>query len=127
VNAGYTYAHSVVTSDPNPALVGNWLAEVPRHAGSLSVRFRGDRGTTGEIRGRVVGRSYGDVTNLALAPAHRIVDLSFSQPLRSWMSAYVLVENAFDEEYYLPLAVNSFRSGLPRTVTIGVRMDALRR
>ncbi|HEX8617957.1 MAG TPA: TonB-dependent receptor, partial [Thermoanaerobaculia bacterium] len=127
VNAGYTYAHSVVTSDPTPSLVGKWIAEVPRHSGSLSVRFRGDGGTTGEIRGRVVGRSYGDVSNLAVAPAHRIVDFSFSQPLRSCTNVYVLVENAFDEEYYQPLAVNSFRSGLPRTVTAGVRIDAFRR
>jgi outer membrane receptor protein involved in Fe transport len=125
VNAGYTYAHSVVVSDPDPALIGNWLGEVPRHAGSLALRFRGDGGTTGELRGRVVGRSYGDATNLALAPAHRIVDFSLSQPVRPWMDAYVLVENAFDETYYLALAVNSFRSGLPRTVTVGVRLDGL--
>lgn len=125
VNAGYTFAHSVVTSDPNPALVGNWLVEVPRHSGSLALRFRGDGGTTGEVRGRVVGRSYGDATNLALAPAHRIVDMSLSQPLRAWLDAYVLIENAFDEQYYMPLAVNSFRSGLPRTVTAGIRVDGL--
>ncbi|MEA2464140.1 MAG: hypothetical protein QOJ98_1887, partial [Acidobacteriota bacterium] len=123
VNAGYAYAHSVVVSDPDPELVGNTLAEVPRHAGSLAVRFRGDGGTTGEIRGRAVGRSYGDATNLAIAPAHRIVDFSLSQPVLPWMDAYLLVENAFDETYYLALAVNSFRSGLPRTITVGVRLD----
>ena len=125
VNAGYTFADSVVVADPNPAIEGNWLGEVPRHAGSLSLRFRGTRGTMAELRGRVVGRAYSDATNLALAPAHRVVDFSFSQPLRSWLEAYVLVENAFDESYYMPLAVNSFRLGLPRTVTAGIRVDSL--
>jgi outer membrane receptor protein involved in Fe transport len=126
VNAGYTYADSVVTSDPSPSLVGNWIAEVPRHAGSLAVRYRGDRGTSGEIRARAVSRSFGDASNLAEEPAYRIIDLSFAQTVRPGLDVYAIVENALDEHYYLPLAVNSFRSGLPRTVTAGVRLDGFR-
>lgn len=124
LNAGYTYADSVVTDDPSPALVGNWIAEVPRHAGSLTLRFRGDRGTNGEIRARVVSRSFGDSSNLAVEPAYRVVDLSFSQTVRRGLDVYTVIENALDEDYYLPLAVNSFRRGLPRTVTAGIRFDA---
>jgi len=123
LNAGYTYADAIVIADPTPELVGKLLPEVPPHIGSLSVRFHGDRGTSADIRGRVLSRSYGEAANLALSPAHRVVDLSISQQLRSWIDAYAMVENVFDEKYYLALAPASFRSGLPRTVTAGVRVN----
>jgi outer membrane receptor protein involved in Fe transport len=120
--AGYTYAEGIITDDPNPELIGNWLIEVPGQYGSLTVRYRGDRGTVVEARGRSVGRSYGDTSNIAVTPAHRVVDFSATHPMRPWMDAYVLVENVFDENYYMALAATSFRRGLPRTVTAGVRL-----
>jgi outer membrane receptor protein involved in Fe transport len=123
VNAGYTYADAIIAADPNPELIGNMLPEVPAHSGSLSVRYRNDRGTSADVRGRVVSRSYAEAANAVVSPAHRVVDLSISQRLRSSVELYALVENLFDEHYYLALAVNSFRSGLPRTVTTGVRLQ----
>lgn len=123
VNAGYTYADAIIAADPSPELVGNRLPEVPEHSGSLSVRYRNDRGTSADIRGRVLSRSYAEAANAAKSPAHRVVDLSITQRIRSSMELYALVENVFDEHYYLALAVNSFRSGLPRTVTTGVRLQ----
>ncbi|HEX7149893.1 MAG TPA: TonB-dependent receptor [Thermoanaerobaculia bacterium] len=122
VNAGYTFADSTIVEDPNPELVGKMIPEVSRHIGSLGLRFRGDGGTTAEVRGRVLSRSYGEAQNLALSPAHRVVDLSASQPLRPWLDVYGAIENVFDEEYWLALAPTSLRSGLPRTVTVGVRV-----
>ncbi len=122
-NAGYTYANAVIIDDPSPELIGNRIPEVAPHIGSLSVRFRGDHGTYLDVRGRVLSRSYGESANLAISPAHRVVDLSLSQTLRSWIDAYAIIENAFDEHYYLALAPTSFRSGLPRTITAGLRMN----
>lgn len=123
VTSSYTFADSVVTSDPDPALVGKMMTDVSRHAGSVSVRYRGDGGTTAEVRGRAVSRSYGDASNLALSPGHRVVDLSVSQAVRPWLDVYTMLENAFDENYYQALAATSFRRGLPRTVTAGVRIN----
>lgn len=125
INAGYTFADAVITSDPTPSIVGNELPEVPRHAGSVSVRFRADRGTTAVVRGTIMSRSYGDVTNTAVSNAHHVIDVSLSQPLRSWMDVYALVENALDEDYYLALTATSLRSGLPRTVTGGIRISGM--
>ena len=123
LNAGYTLADSTIIEDPDPALIGNMVPEVPKHIGSLGVRYRGVHGTNVDVRGRVVSRSYGEASNLALSPAHRVVDFSISQPVRPWLELYGVVENVFDESYYLALAPTSFRSGLPRTVTGGVRID----
>jgi outer membrane receptor protein involved in Fe transport len=125
VNGSFTFADSVVTSDPSPALVGNQIAEVPRYAGSLSIRYVDERGTRGEVRGRSISRSFGDASNGALSPAHQVVDLSLSQTISKSLDVYVLLENALDENYYQALAANSFRRGLPRTVTAGVRVSAL--
>ena len=121
--AGYTYSEGIITDDPDPALIGNWLIEVPAQYGSLTVRYRGDRGTVVEARGRSVGRSYGDTSNIAVTPSHRVVDFSATHPVRPWMDAYLIVENALDENYYMALAATSFRRGLPRTVTAGVRVS----
>jgi iron complex outermembrane receptor protein len=122
-NAGYTYADAKIVDDPSPDLIGKRMPEVAPHVGTLSVRFRGDRGTTFDIRGRVLSRSYGEAANLAIAPAHRVVDLSASQELRSWIDAYVIAENIFDEHYYLALTPSAFRTALPRTITAGFRVN----
>ncbi|HET8796591.1 MAG TPA: TonB-dependent receptor, partial [Thermoanaerobaculia bacterium] len=111
INAGYTYADATITEDPDPAIAGNLIPEVAPHIGSLGVRFRGDRGTTVDFRGRVVSRSYGEVANQAVSPAHRVVDLSLSQRVRPWLDVYGAIENAFDEVYWLALTTSSFRSG----------------
>lgn len=121
-DASYTYADSIVTDDPSPQLRGKRIADVPRDAGSLSMRYHGDRGTTFEVRGRSVGRCYGDATGTALSPAHRVVDLSLTQAVRPWADVYLVGENIFDELYYQALAVNSFRTGLPRSITAGIRV-----
>jgi outer membrane receptor protein involved in Fe transport len=123
LNAGYTLADSTIIEDPDASLVGNMIPEVPKHIGSLGLRYRSDRGTSVDLRGRVVSRSYGEASNLALSPANRVVDFSVSQPVRPWLDVYGVVENVFDESYYLALAPTSFRSGLPRTVTGGVRIN----
>ncbi|MGK2856047.1 MAG: TonB-dependent receptor [Thermoanaerobaculia bacterium] len=122
----YTFADAVITSDPAGGLEGNRVAEVPRHAGALALRFTGEKGASGEIRGRAVGDSYGDASNLALSPAHQVLDLAYARPVRPGLELYVLAENVFDEEYYLALTATSFRSGLPRTITAGVRLDRFR-
>lgn len=124
LRGGYTFADSVIASDPDPELVDNWTPEVPRHAGSIALRFVGERGTRGEIRARAQGDSYGDLENLAVQPAHQVVDVSFSQTLRVGLDIYVQAENVFDEVYYVALTPTALRSGLPRTITGGVRLDS---
>ncbi|HEX2831531.1 MAG TPA: TonB-dependent receptor [Thermoanaerobaculia bacterium] len=123
MNAGYTFADSTIIEDPDPDIVGNMIPEVSKHVGSLGLRFHGDRGTTIDMRGRVLSRQYGEAANQAVAPAHRIVDLSASQQLRSWLDVYATLENVFDQGYYFALTPTSFRSGLPRTFTAGLRFS----
>ena len=123
VNAGYTYADARVVEDPNPALEDKLFPEVAPHIGTLSVRYRGNDGLTADLRGRVLSRSYGEAANLRASPAHRILDISVSRPITSWLDAYAVVENLLDEDYYYVLTPTALRSGQPRVVTGGVRIQ----
>jgi outer membrane receptor protein involved in Fe transport len=127
LHAGYTFADSTVVDDPDPTIIGNMIPEVSRHVGSLGVRFHGERGTTVDARGRVLSRQYGEAANLAVSPAHRVVDISVSQAVRPWIDVYATLENAFDQNYYLAFTPTAFRSGLPRTFTGGIRVSGWRK
>jgi outer membrane receptor protein involved in Fe transport len=122
-DASYTYADSIIVDDPNPLVEGNLVPEVVPHIGSLTLRYVSDGGTTMSIRGRTLSRSYGEATNSAVQPAHQVVDLFLSHPLRSWIDAYVVAENVFDEVYYYALTSVTQRSGRPRSLSAGVRLN----
>lgn len=122
LEAGYTWADSVITEAPAANLVGKLVPDVVPHIGSLGVRYRGDDGLKVDLRGRVMSRSYGEPANVTAAPAHRIVDVAVSRPVRPWLEVYALAENALDEEYFwLLLTPTNRRVGAPRTITGGVR------
>jgi outer membrane receptor protein involved in Fe transport len=74
------------------------------------------------VRGRVLSKSYGEAANLAASPAHRVVDLSLSRPLRPWLDAYAVLENVFDEHYYHVVTPTALRTAQPRSVSGGVRI-----
>lgn len=123
VNAGYTYSDSkIVENKVDPTVEGKQIPDVAKHYGTLALRFRAARGTAIDLRGRVLSRSYGEPANVVPAPAHRILDVSVSHPVRSWMDAYALLENALDEPYFYVLTPTSFRTGQSRTFSAGVRM-----
>jgi outer membrane receptor protein involved in Fe transport len=122
LNLGYTYADSTIVEDPTPSLVGKLVPEVVPHIGSLGVRYRGRDATTLDLRYRVLGRAYGEAANLAVSPAHRVLDVSVSRPVRSWIDAYAILENALDERYHYSLTPTAQRSGQPRTFSMGVRV-----
>jgi len=123
IDLGYTYADSTIVEDPSPDLIGKLIPEVVPHIGSLGIRFNGRDATAISVRYRVLSTSYGDSANTAVTPAHRVLDLAASRPLRSWLNVYATLENALDEEYYYALTPTALRSGQPRTFSLGVRMN----
>jgi outer membrane receptor protein involved in Fe transport len=123
IDAGYAYTDSTILENKiDPTLEGKQVPDVPKHMGSLSIRFHALSGTSIDVRGRVLSRSYGEPANVVPAPAHRIVDVSVSQPIRSWIDAYARLENAFDEQYFYVLTPTSFRTGQSRAFSAGMRM-----
>jgi outer membrane receptor protein involved in Fe transport len=123
VDAGYTYCDSTTVDTPvDRSIEGKILPDVAPHYGSLSVRYVSTHGTSVDVRGRVVSRSYGEPANVVPAPAHRILDLAVSHPVRGWIDAYAMLENAFDDHYFYVLTPTSFRNGQPRAFSAGLRM-----
>jgi outer membrane receptor protein involved in Fe transport len=122
VEAGYTYADATITDAHSAALIGKLIPDVVPHIGTLTLRYRGTDGTTLDLRGRVLSRSYGEPNNVVAAPAHRVLDVAVSRPMASWLDVFATVENAFDEEYFYVLAATSFRSAAPRMYTAGIRL-----
>lgn len=120
---GYTYADSTIVEDPSPDLVGKLIPEVVPHIGSLGLRFTARDATVASVRYRVLSTSYGDAANLAVTPAHRVLDLAISRPLLAWLDGYATLENALDESYHYALTPTALRSGQPRTLTLGVRFS----
>jgi outer membrane receptor protein involved in Fe transport len=123
LNLGYTYADSIIVEDPNPTIEGRIIPEVVPHIGSIGLRFAGRDSTIVNLRYRVLSRSYGDSANLAVTPAHRVLDVSASRPVRPWLDVYATLENALDEAYYYALTPLAARSGQPRTFSIGIKMN----
>ncbi len=123
VNLGYTYSDAVVIEDPNPALEGKLIPEVVPRMGSIALRYTGRDATAMTARYRLLSKSYGEAANLAPSPGYRVLDIAVSRPILSWLDAYASLENAFDKSYYYVLSPNMSRSGQPRTLTLGVRMN----
>jgi outer membrane receptor protein involved in Fe transport len=123
VNLGYTYSDAVVVEDPNPALEGKLIPEVVPRMGSIALRYTGRDATAMTARYRLLSKSYGEAANLAPSPGYRVLDIALSRPILSWLDAYASLENAFDKSYYYVLSPNMSRSGQPRTLSLGVRMN----
>jgi outer membrane receptor protein involved in Fe transport len=123
VNLGYTYSDAVVVEDPNPALEGKLIPEVVPRMGSIALRYTGRDATAMTARYRLLSKSYGEAANLTPSPGYRVLDIALSRPILSWLDVYVSLENAFDKGYYYVLSPTMSRSGQPRTLSLGVRMN----
>jgi outer membrane cobalamin receptor len=123
VNLGYTYSDAVVVEDPNLALEGKLIPEVVPRIGSIALRYTGHDATALTARYRLLSKSYGEAANLTPSPGYRVLDIAVSRPIRSWLDAYASLENAFDKGYYYVLSPTMSRSGQPRTLSLGVRMN----
>jgi outer membrane receptor protein involved in Fe transport len=121
MNLGYTYSDAVVIEDANPALEGKLIPEVVPRMGSIALRYTGATALT--ARYRLLSKSYGEAANLTPSPGYRVLDIAVSRPIRKWLDAYASLENAFDKSYYYVLSPNMSRSGQPRTLSLGVRMN----
>ena len=124
VDAGYAFTDSVITDNPaNPAVVGNRIPDVPRHAGSLALRWAAPFGLDATVRWRAQSERYGDDANLLVVDPHSVLDLFVAYPLAPTLELYGQVENLLDREYVADVNVGR-RLGAPRGVFFGLRFRA---
>ena len=129
VLGGYLYEHAEVREfAANPALVGRWLPQVPRHRGSVQVIYTDPDIIDVSVGVQALGRQFDDDLNVravpglerAGLPGYSLASLSASRAVGRGFEVFFGVQNLLDEEYFvgtLPTTIGS-----PRLVTGGVRV-----
>jgi iron complex outermembrane receptor protein len=129
VTAGYLFNDAKVTEfDANPALVGLYLPQVPKHRGSVGVSYANPRIVTVSATGMFFGRQYDDDLNQRTKPGetepglppYGVLDFSASRDLGRNFEVFFGVQNLFDQEYYVQLQPTT--TGSPRLINGGVRV-----
>ena len=129
VGAGYLFNQAKVKEfEANPAVVGKYLPQVPKHRASLNVAFTDPRIVS--LSGSVMffGRQYNeDLNNGAVPgesepglPGYATVEFSASRVLTRNFDVFFGVQNLFDTNYYVGLLPTTI--GSPRLVNGGVRI-----
>ena len=128
-SGGYLYNHAKVTeNDQNPALVGLYLPQVPKHRGSVGVTYSNPRYVTLAVNSMFFGRQYDDDLNLRTKPGetepglppYGVLDFSASRDIGRNFEVFFGVQNLFDQEYYVMLLPTT--TGSPRLINGGVRV-----
>jgi outer membrane receptor protein involved in Fe transport len=129
VTGGYLFNIAKVTeNDANPALVGLYLPQVPKHRGSVGVSYSNPRYLTLAATGMFFGRQYDDDLNTRTKPGetepglppYGVLDFSASRNFGRNLEVFFGVQNLFDQEYYVQLQPTT--TGSPRLVNGGVRV-----
>src|SRR5262245_41440729 len=129
VGGGYLFNIAKVTeNDANPALVGLYLPQVPKHRGSASLSYSNPRYLNVAVIGTFFGRQYDDDLNTRTKPGetepglppYGILDMSASRDIGRNLQVFFGVQNLFDQEYYVQLQPTTI--GSPRLINGGVRV-----
>jgi iron complex outermembrane receptor protein len=135
LDATYTDAYLTCIATPCaaptvPVAAGNRLPGIPENNLYASVRFGGDVGFHASLNAQYVGDVAVNDTNTVLAPSYTIagVEAGYGMEFNQWrLSAFVRVNNAFDEDYVGSIIVNDgnqrfFEPGPPLAVLAGVNI-----
>jgi outer membrane receptor protein involved in Fe transport len=129
VTGGYLFNIAKVTeNEANPALVGLYLPQVPKHRGSVGVAYTNPRYVTVAATGMFFGRQYDDDLNTRTKPGetepglppYGVLDFSVLRSIGRNLEVFFGVQNLFDQEYYVQLQPTT--TGSPRLVNGGVRV-----
>ena len=127
--AGYLFNSAKVTEyDANPALIGNYLPQVPKHRGSFQVSYANPDLFTAALGVQFIGRQFDDDQNVRVVPGetepglpgYSMVDFTVSRSLIRSVDVFFGVQNMFDTEYIVGTLPTTI--GTPRLVNGGVRV-----
>jgi outer membrane receptor protein involved in Fe transport len=127
--AAYLYDQAKVREfDANPVLVGKYLAQVPKHRGSVQVVYTHPKLADLAFAIQSLGLQFDDDLNVRTVPGlsepglpgYTVASFSASRAVGRNFEGFFTVQNMFDKEYFvgtLPTTVGS-----PRIVSGGVRV-----
>ena len=129
VGAGYLFNSATVREfDANPALVGLYLPQVPKHRGSVNLSYSNPRIITASVTTFFYGRQFDDDLNVRTKPgetepglpAYGTMEISALREIGRNLEVFFGVQNLFDREYYVGFAPTTI--GSPRLVNGGIRV-----
>jgi outer membrane receptor protein involved in Fe transport len=105
-----------------PALVGNQVAQVPRHSASLGATWRAPGGIVLTPRVRWMGRQFEDDENTLILGEAVIADLGASRALTPHVELFLTVENLGNARLETGRSADGVvNTGTPRLVLGGIR------
>jgi len=103
LSGGYAFTDGIVASfPPSPELEGNLLPQLPRHQGSVRLRYERRRLSAGASV-RYMGLQFEDDRNELALDSFVVADLTAALRFGRTSEAFVAVENLFDERYAVGL------------------------
>jgi iron complex outermembrane receptor protein len=129
VTGGYLFNDAKVQEfAANPALVGLYLAQVPKHRGSFSIAYTNPRLLNVAVGVQGVGRQFEDDLNVRTVPgetepglpAYSILDLTASRAVGANLEFFFGIQNLANEE--IIAFTQPTTTGSPRLVNGGVRI-----
>jgi outer membrane receptor protein involved in Fe transport len=129
LSAGYLYDDARVRAfESNPELVGNYLAQVPKHRGTVQAAYAHPRHGSVALTIQASGRQFDDDLNVRGIPGrstpglpgYALVDFTASRPLGPNLEIFFGAQNVFDREYFVGTLPTT--TGTPRLVNGGVRI-----
>jgi iron complex outermembrane recepter protein len=124
--ASYLFNQSIVGSYPAtgsiPAnqIIGNLLAQIPKHRSTAQVRYTNPKWINAGVEGRYESHRFDDSRNTLKLGSYFVASLEASRALGDRWGIFVNLENAFDRQYYV-LATPTPQTGTPILFTGGVR------
>lgn len=130
VGAAYVYNQATVKEfAANPAIVGNFLPQVPQHRGTFTIAYTDPRFVDVALSALMIGRQFNEDTNLGTVPGesepglpgYTSVELTVLRRVAKNLDVFFGVQNMFDTEYYVGLLPTTI--GSPRLVNGGIRVS----
>ena len=105
-----------------PALVGNEVAQVPRHSATLGATWRAPAQVTFTPRLRWIGRQFEDDENTLRLGEVVVVDLGITRPLTPHLTVFLTAENLGNARIETGRSADGIvNTGTPRLVLGGLR------
>ena len=123
ITAGYLHNHATVEEfEQNPALVGNYLPQVPKNRGSVQVAYADRRYFNAALDVQGIGEQFDDDLNTPtrLLPKYGIVNFSASRDFTKNVQVFFGVQNMLDKAYIVQTLPTT--NGSPRLMNGGVRI-----
>jgi len=131
VSGGYLFDHATIVNNPsNPALVGNFLPEVPENRGSFRIAYMNPRIASITFGVQAVGVQFdtGDDTNTRAVPGYSYpglpsyanADLTITRAIGRNVDVFFGAQNLFNQQYIVATLPTTI--GSPRLVNGGIRV-----